>query len=66
LSSPGFQIFNFLKTWLQVVFSPLVLPLLTEAVEGKDAAVKMRVFEVTVRIAKTSAQMTDRYTEADT
>jgi len=46
------------------VFSPLVLPFLAEAVDGKNAVVKMRIYEVMVRIAKISEEMTERYSKA--
>jgi hypothetical protein len=42
------------------VFSPLVLPFLAEAVDGKNAVIKMRIYEVMVRIAKISEEMTER------
>lgn len=43
-----------------IVFSPLVLPFLAEAVDGKNAVIKMRIYEVMVRIAKISEEMTER------
>ena len=50
----------FTSIFLQLVFSPVVLPFLGEAVEGKNAVVKMRVFDAMVKIAKISEEMTER------
>jgi hypothetical protein len=37
------------------------LPFLNEAVNGNNAVIKMRVFDLTVRIAKSGPEMTERY-----